>query len=182
MDVAGSLDVIWRRDLHQCLSASLMAAGSGALIVAGKWSRLFRLDPATGETLWEVSIKTANGICAVSGDACIYVDRRETMTCFDLATGAVRWSTKDEYMNEYLCVAGVSVLTGGYHPLHARNIATDEMLWSYGSQEYSGYAEKFCRPLAHSNGVLITHAGVTSFVTSTRVLVPKCSGGSCLNW
>ncbi|QDY09463.1 hypothetical protein FJK98_21855 [Micromonospora sp. HM134] len=113
------LEMVWSRSLCLRSSATTVAA-SNVLIVAERHSRLVRLDPQTGELMWEQRVEDCWGVTAVAQGRCLYLSQRGVLHCFELQSGRPMWSTAGLEFHRYLSVSGSVVVLGGwrgYHPV-----------------------------------------------------------------
>ncbi|MET8368324.1 PQQ-binding-like beta-propeller repeat protein [Micromonospora profundi] len=109
-----ALQVLWSRLLHLRSNESTLAGSPGALVVAERHSRLVRLDPETGASLWDQAVEDCWGTTAVAGECCLYLSQAGVLHCFDMHTGQRRWSTPDLSLRHHVSVAGSVVLLGGW--------------------------------------------------------------------
>ncbi|MEH1028420.1 PQQ-binding-like beta-propeller repeat protein [Micromonospora profundi] len=109
-----ALQVLWSRLLHLRSNESTLAAAPGALVVAERHSRLVRLDPETGASLWDQAVEDCWGTTVVTGERCLYLSQAGVLHCFDMHTGQRRWSTPDLSLHHHVSVAGSVVLLGGW--------------------------------------------------------------------
>jgi len=109
-----SLTALWSRLLHLRSNESTLAAAPGALFVAERHSRLVRLDPEIGASLWDQAVEDCWGTTVVAGESCLYLSQAGVLHCFDMHTGQRRWSTPNLSLHRYISVAGSVVLLGGW--------------------------------------------------------------------
>ncbi|WP_433262155.1 PQQ-binding-like beta-propeller repeat protein [Micromonospora vinacea] len=124
------LKVLWSRLLHLRSSAAALAAASGALVVAERHSRLVRLDPQTGASLWEQNVEDCWGTTVVAGNRCLYLSQAGVLHCFDVHSGQRMWSTPKLRLRHYVSVSGSVVFLGGwrgYRPLIRVDLANGEL-------------------------------------------------------
>ncbi len=108
-----------------------MATASGALVVAERHSRLVRLDPRTGEQVWEQRVEDCFGTTVVTEDRCLYLSQAGVLHCFDIHNGQRMWSRPDLFLHHYVSVSGSVVLLGGwrgYRPLTRVDLTSGERL------------------------------------------------------
>ncbi len=111
-------------------------ASDGMLVITERNSRLVRLDPLTGTPLWETHVDNAHGTIALGEDRCVYLNQRGSLTCVDLESGNIRWSTGSRRFNDYVSIVDDVVLIGGwrgYRPVQAFDVTSGRPLWVAGS-------------------------------------------------
>ncbi|GAA2589903.1 hypothetical protein GCM10010435_80700 [Winogradskya consettensis] len=140
-------ELLWTRPLH--MRAQAMTAAPGSLLVTERWTRLARLDPATGKQLWSSRVEDCWGTTVTTADRCLYLSQAGVLHCFDLRTGQPLWSRPDLQFGHHVTVSNTDVFIGGwrgYRPM-TRLSLTD------------GTALPFtCTPLT-DGGTLVTDLG-----------------------
>jgi len=116
----------WRRSLHQSVDRNVVASAKGVLVTGERSSRLVRLDPATGDALWETRVEDLWGVLVTRGDVTVYLSQAGTLTCFSTADGSLRWSRAAYRHGDFLTLAGDHVVAGGwrgYRPMERLRLA-----------------------------------------------------------
>ncbi|WP_088999044.1 outer membrane protein assembly factor BamB family protein [Micromonospora echinofusca] len=96
-----------------------MAVASGSLVVAERHSRLVRLDPRSGEQLWEQRVEDCWGTAVIASECCLYLSQSGVLHCFDLGNGLRLWSTPGMSLRYYVSVCGSVVWLGGWRGYHS---------------------------------------------------------------
>ncbi|MBL7261901.1 outer membrane protein assembly factor BamB family protein [Paractinoplanes lichenicola] len=121
--------IVWTRPLH--VRSEAVAVSPDALIVAERLTRLVRLDPRTGDQLWEQRVEDCWGTVVRAGDRCLYLSQTGILRCFDLGTGDPLWSVGGLRERRYVTVSGSAVFVGGwrgYHPLERLSLVDGSSL------------------------------------------------------
>ncbi len=129
------LDIIWRRNLHQQVSARSLISPD-LIVVPERKSRLVRIDPETGSLVWDVRVVNTWGWLAVSTTQCFWLNQHSLLQSFDLATGELAWernlSGSAGSTFGFLVVHEGLLLTGGwrgYTDLLALEASSGEEIW-----------------------------------------------------
>jgi outer membrane protein assembly factor BamB len=159
--VAAGLEVVWRRLLHQRPNPQAFAVDGDVVLVVERSSRLVRVDPLTGDAIWETRVADTWGPLGIAGDRGCYVDERlGELRCFDLADGQQLWTAELPRPGGYAVGARHTVVTGGwrhYQPLTGFDLRTGRARWSF---EVDGSSEEAClRPLAVDDELLVGSPG-----------------------
>jgi hypothetical protein len=148
--------VAWQRDLHMRPGVMRSRSVDGILITLERTSRLVRLDPRTGDLLWQASISDVWGDLALGTDVCVYLNGQGTMFAVELGSGRVLWAEPERLYQRQLCVAGRVVISGawrGYRPMQAYDLDSGARLWS-GSEPLGTGTH---RPAFFQDGVLVSY-------------------------
>ncbi|MET7423732.1 PQQ-binding-like beta-propeller repeat protein [Dactylosporangium sp. NPDC005555] len=108
------MEALWSRPLHARPGTHAVAAEGGVLVVAERHSRLARLDPRSGEMLWEHRIESRWGSAAVGGGHCLYVSQTGVLDCLDAHDGRPRWQLRMPAHQHHLTVGGDLAFVGGW--------------------------------------------------------------------
>jgi MYXO-CTERM domain-containing protein len=89
--------LVWKKNLGGIAQSSPQVVGDSLLVAGGYPSRqLFRIDGATGATLWatraDVMAQFSNSVPVTDGDQVLVGAMEGHLYSFELATGALRWT------------------------------------------------------------------------------------------
>lgn len=112
-----SVEVLWSRTLH--INSYAMAVSSGSVVVAERHSRLVRLDPSSGEKLWDQHVEDCWGTTVIADGFCLYLSQAGVLHCFDLETGRPLWAKPDLRLRYHVSVSGAVIFLGGWRGYHA---------------------------------------------------------------
>ncbi len=133
-----SVEVLWSRPLH--LSSDAMAVSSGSVVVAERNSRLVRLDPDSGQQLWDQHVEDCWGTTVIADEYCLYLSQAGVLHCFDLDTGRPLWAKPGLRLRYHVSVSDAVIFLGGwrgYHPLTRMSLPDGEPL-SFDDTPLSG--------------------------------------------
>lgn len=156
--MAGGLEVVWRKDLNMRPSASSLHTRGDVLVVAGQRSRLIRVDPWTGQSMWAATVTNAHGTAVIGDDTVMYLEQMGVLRCFELVDGSLRWSAQTEPFSGHVSISESCVITGGwrgYRPLAARDITDGQLLWPKDKYQTTDVHW----PFVLGNGVLVSSRG-----------------------
>ncbi|MFI6263376.1 PQQ-binding-like beta-propeller repeat protein [Micromonospora sp. NPDC051006] len=177
-----SVKLLWSRSLHLRSSSETMAAASDALVVAERHSRLTRLDPVSGESLWEQRVEDCWGTTVVAGEKCLYLSQAGVLHCFDLHNGEQMWSTPGPRLLHYVSVSGSVILLGGwrgYHPLKRVSLADGEPLPPVSTALPHGSQLAWPLPLRLApERDLATHAALIAIADKPELLLLDSQSGT----
>src|SRR5690349_12942116 len=88
------------------MSSSAMAVSAGSVVVTERHSRLVRLDPGSGERLWDRQVEDCWGTIAIADGYCLYLSQAGVLHCFDLGTGRPLWAKPDLTLRRHVGVSG----------------------------------------------------------------------------
>ncbi len=161
---------LWSHDLHQRPTPWTVILSRRALLAVERWTRLSRLDGATGGLLWEAKVRNPWGWLTSSDKAIFYLNQNEWLQCFDLAHGALLWEGRPGGQvgifghvvayDDYVLVGGWR----GYTRLHCLDAQSGALRWQL--TEGGNYAV----PIPGSWGVaaprLRQTSGIISFIVA----------------
>src|SRR5450432_173156 len=126
--------VVWTKTLGGLEQASPTIVGDSLIVAGGSPARkVFRIDTATGQTIWETSpsvmVQFSNSAAVSDGDQVIVGAMQGHLYSFDFATGALRWTYEADgivNLSAPVIVGGrVYLLPGGdSQSLHAVDLAS----------------------------------------------------------
>lgn len=130
---------IWSRDLHQRASHHTLLSAD-AILTLERENRLVRLDPLTGDALWEARVRNSWGWLARNEARAFYLNQHDWLQCFDLDTGRTLWERGldgGRGIYGYLVAAHGHLLTGGwrgYTHLRCVDPASGKDRWQYAER------------------------------------------------
>jgi outer membrane protein assembly factor BamB len=148
--------IAWQRDVHMRPDVMRSRSVDGILITVERNSRLVRLNPRTGDLLWQAAISDVWGDLALGTDVCVYLSGRGTMYAVEVGSGRVLWAEPGRIFQRQLCVVGRVVISGawrGYRPMQAYDLDSGARLWSDSEPLGTGTH----RPVSFRDGVLVSH-------------------------
>jgi len=130
-----NVQLLWSHDLHQRPTPWTVTLSGHTLLAVERWTRLTRLDGATGSVLWEAKVRNPWGWLAASDNAAFYLNQNEWLQCVDLEHGTLLWEGRPgdhAGLFGYVVPYEDYVLVGGwrgYTRLHCLDARSGVLRW-----------------------------------------------------